>query len=165
MDPSTLDGGTTVDGGTMVDGGSSGSTLRLLKLPAAEAVCEAAYQYGGDGQPLVEGSGPFTWSLVSVGGTDLPSGLAFDPSSGTLSWAPTPAQPGRYDFELRVQGGDGVDLRHPFSVEVRCENPQSLLVGCGCGASELGGASGLLLLWLALMLRRSPSSTRRTRVT
>ncbi len=119
---------------------------RFISTPDTANVCGTPYRYSGDRFPEVDGTGPFTFSLQSIGSIDLPADLSVDSTTGEFNWMPSKADVGSNPIALRVDGPGGFDLQ-VFSIEVECVERNNLKLGCGC--SDGGGtAFSLLCAWI-----------------
>ncbi|MGA9523587.1 MAG: putative Ig domain-containing protein, partial [Myxococcaceae bacterium] len=96
----------------------------------------------------VEGEGPFTFELQPVSGGAVPEGLRLDAGTGVLSWTPTRLQAGAHRVERVVRSGSMSDVQL-MELEVRCDAPPALGVGCSCAQ---GGSASTALTWLAGLL-------------
>jgi hypothetical protein len=129
---------------------------RMASELVAKAECDVPYTYSDGAIPKVNGSGPFTFEVRVPEGGSLPEGFTINSYSGELSWTPSPAQVGKYAFELLITGPAGQDS-HGVEVEVTCDGKSG---GCGCGASgfaELAPLAGGLFLLAGLRRRRRRS--------
>lgn len=129
-----------------LDGGSAGAPT-FRSHPSTAASCGSAWHYSGTQLPDVAGTGPFTFSVSAIEGSELPAGLTIDPSTGQLSWTPTREQKGTYPLILRVDSALGSD-QQSFAVVVDCTDPMKAQVNC----SSTGGGAwllGVLVVWRA----------------
>lgn len=114
----------------------------FVSRPRTEAVAGEEYLYDEDGVPAVQGTGPFSFALVSG-----PEGVELDPATGALRWVP--GDTGAFEFVLEVAGKAGSD-RQTWSVGVSPSTKVSAPPrGCGCGTlpAETGSFG-----WLAIGL-------------
>jgi RHS repeat-associated protein len=87
----------------------------ITSTPPSAATVGSLYAYNAtgidpDGTPLV-------WSLDTA-----PLGMAIDPTTGRLRWAPTADQLGNQNVVLRLTNGEGLSVTQTFSVTVRGVN-------------------------------------------
>jgi hypothetical protein len=132
--------------------GAAGPTARAPRFtssPSTSAACGGAYHYSGTQLPEVDGDGPFAFSLASVPGTALPTGLVVDATTGELNWTPTREQAGAHPLMLTVEGASG-SATQTFSIVVDCPDNRPVQVSCGCSGWEHSGAG---LAALALLVR------------
>lgn len=144
-----------------VDGGPSSlpSPPTFTSSPSTTAFCGVPYHYSGSRMPVVQGSGPLTFTLEPLTGTVLPSGLTVDPMTGAITWTPSAQDVGAHPVVLTVQNNLGQDAQ-TFAISVECRDPNPAKVGCSCASP--GGATwwALVLGWLAVQRRISRSHLR-----
>lgn len=131
-----------------VDGGASAAPV-FRSHPSTSATCGAQWHYSGMHAPEVDGTGPFLFSVSSLEGVSLPTGLSIDAQTGELSWTPSREQKGITPLVLRVDSPSG-SAEQSFAVVVECPDPTQAQVSC----SSAPTADGALVAVLVLLLRR-----------
>lgn len=143
--PWTLDGGPAEDAGLRLP-------PRFESAPGTTANCALPYRYSAAGVPVVSGGAPLTFSVSTLVGSTLPTGLTVEPTSGQLSWVPTAADRGRQPVILRVDSPYGYD-EQSFVIDVACGESTGVKLGCGCDAAP-GALAALAVLALVAHARR-----------
>lgn len=146
------------------DGGAEGGPPRFTSTPDTAARCGVPYRYSGARRPLVEGQGPFRFSLRPALGLPLPEGVSVDEATGEITWTPAPGDEGVHPVALRVDGAAG-SATSSFAIVVECD--RRLAVECGCAGPASAEpepwwlAAVALLLFGALGAARPPALARR----
>ncbi len=115
----------------------------FLSTPNSTAYCGTPYRYSAEHVPVLSSAGPYHFALD--GG--LPKDLAIAEDTGEITWRPTKAQVGAYDFVLSATSHYGTATQR-LVVVVECDPPTKIGVGCGCNGSASLGLTVLALLWL-----------------
>jgi hypothetical protein len=87
----------------------------FTSIPVVDAI--AGRQYAYDAETRDEDGHPPFYSLLSG-----PAGMTVDPTSGFVTWTPTPAQLGSHPVALRVRDGNGGFALRSFTVQVIAPN-------------------------------------------
>jgi hypothetical protein len=100
-----------------------------INLPAPPNITITTFPAGTIGQPynhavLATGTGTLTWSIVSPGTGTLPPGLTLNPSTGTITGAPTAT--GTFPFTVRVADTFGQNDTQALSILVSTNNPPQI---------------------------------------
>lgn len=141
-------------------GGGAGAGPTFISTPDSVAYCGVPYRYSSLGRPLVEGDGPFTFSIHPLLGSELPGGLTVNATTGELSWIPSRDEARTFPMELVVNGASGT-ARQPFMVTVECPQARDLQSGCACGST--GGSLFVLAAGWWLVSLAQGKRTRRSR--
>ncbi|MBI3185977.1 MAG: hypothetical protein HYZ28_27895 [Myxococcales bacterium] len=110
---------------------------RILSLPPRSASCGEPYIY----RPAAAGSGPMRFRLEQA-----PDAMEIDPETGEVSWVPrSEVDTGPQSAVLHVETPAGSDQQR-LEIDVGCDDPRRVKLGCACGS-----ASGAIA-WLGLLL-------------
>ena len=98
---------------------------------------------------LATGTGALTYSIVSPGTGTLPPGLTLNPSTGTITGAPTAT--GTFPFTVRVADTFGQQATRALSILVSTDNPPQIvapslpsgIVGVAYGPASLQATGGI----------------------
>lgn len=96
-------------------------TLVIRKPPVITSLAGATFAVGSQGKFKVTATG-FPLPSYGIEGK-LPSGLTFDPASGTLAGVPAPGTGGTYRLTFTAQNGPGKNAAQAFSLVIN-EKPQ-----------------------------------------
>lgn len=141
------------DGGLAPEDAGSGDLIpSLASAPPGLATCGVTFRYAPERGEAELGE-PRGYSVGGTADSEVPEGLAVDPTTGEVTWTPRADQAGNYLLVLEVSGPGG-GFAQSWKLTVQCPENQAFRVSCGCGATResQGPLPGLVFACWQLVL-------------